>query len=44
MEVRSQLRRRSIMAVLSAAALILGVVLIVPSQAAPVAGNHGNRG
>ena len=42
MEVRSQLRRRPIMAVISAAALILGVVLIVPSQAAPVAGNPGD--
>jgi hypothetical protein len=30
MELRSQLQRRSIMAVISAAALILGVVLIAP--------------
>jgi hypothetical protein len=42
MEVRSQLKRRPIMAVFSAAALILGVVLIVPSQAAPVPGNPGD--
>jgi hypothetical protein len=42
MEVRSQVTRRSILAMISAAALILGVLLIVPSQAAPVAGNPGD--
>jgi hypothetical protein len=42
MEVRRKVGRRSIVASVSAMALLLGVVLITPSFAAPTAGNPGD--